>query len=136
MHTHIKVIKTYETRDGQQYDNHDAAVRHEYHISIPTQVSGFLKSGALNVHDMQLTEQESIHIAEAIFADVERFISILQDYVEYRDAVVELDEQKRNHEARNEFLRSNGLPEIPVKALHALPVDPVHMAISEHIRNA
>lgn len=109
MHKHLKTIKRYETRDGQKFDDHEIAIRHEYYHAIPKQLAQLIAAKVLS----EIPAHTARMVAEAIMSDAQNVIHILQDFLENAETVADFDRTRQQRETVTRVLREKGIN--PVK---------------------
>lgn len=93
MKRNLKVIETYQCRDGVTFAKHEDAVRHEYEKAIPAHLAGALQT-ILDAYFITLTAQQLEDVASAILTNNynnKLFIELLSDYNELAPVIRGLD---------------------------------------------
>jgi hypothetical protein len=104
MHKPLKVIETYETRDGATFTSREEATRHEHGIAIPRSISKLLKHCALTQEGIELSPSAADKLALVLVSQSVVFGELLSDYTKLRHDVQQLDNMKSFLESKRSIV--------------------------------
>lgn len=84
MHTFIKTLHSYETRDGVKFEKHSEAVEHEFDVAIPCRLAMHIMKRS--ERDLELSAAQAETIAHALLSDPQPILELISDFIEIKEA--------------------------------------------------
>jgi hypothetical protein len=117
MHTHIKTLHTYETRDGVKFDSHAEAVSHEHDVAIPCRLALYILRRC--ERDLELSAAQAETIAHALLNEPQPILELISDFIEVKDAHAEYIKAAERENLRTRMLLALNTPQAPEAMGHA-----------------